>query len=661
MTRLLYPKLALSSIKRHLQIYGPYLGACTVMVSMYYLSMFLAAHSGLQAMQGSETLRQLLLFGAAVVGIFACIFLFYTNSFLIKRRKRELGLYNVLGMEKRHIARILVWETLFAALFSLGIGLGAGILFSKLILLVLLRLVDFPIPFGFEVPVQAVLTTLQLFGPLFLVLLASSLYQVRLAQPIELLRAEAAGEREPKARWFLALLGLVALGAGYFLALTIHHPLDALVFFFVAVVLVIIGTYLLFTTGSIALLKLLRQSKRFYYRPRPFLAVSGMLYRMKQNGVGLANICILSTMVLVTLSTTVSLYVGLEDVLRTRYPRQIVLRLDSCEPEVMAPVQSAVAAVLEHYELEAVDRVEYRFLSFPVSREGDTFSTSREYLTGFAGSAASLQLIPLEDYNRLVAEPVSLEENEVLVYYNREPYGRATLQFLDRTFVVKESLTSLPGNGLSSTETFGAYYVIVRDLGIMAQLAEHPTLQWPGAVLANYSLGFDLNTSRERAVAFYQDLKRALPQQAAAPVWVESRDEARADFHVLYGGLFFLGAFLGTLFVLGTVLIIYYKQVTEGFEDRRRYLILRQVGMSSSEVRGSIKSQVLSVFFLPLAAAGVHVAFAFPMMTKLLLVLNLGNSRLFALCTALTFAAFALLYTLVYRATTRAYYRLAAV
>ena len=660
MPKLFYAKLAASSIKRHFQVYAPYLGASTAMVSMFYLIMFLAANTGLGGMLGGDTLRQLFNFGAIVVGLFAVIFLFYTNSFLIRRRQPELGLYNILGLEKRHIAKILGWETLFIALFSLAVGLGAGVLLSKLILLVLLRILDFPVAIGFEVPRLALTTTLKLFAALFLVILAYSVGQVGLARPIELLKAEAAGEREPKARWLWTLLGLASLSAGYFLALAISHPLDALIYFFVAVVLVMVGTYLLFTTGSIALLKLLRRSKRLYYRPKPFLAISGMLYRMKQHGVGLANICILSTMVLVTLSTTVSLYVGLEDVLRTRYPRQIVLRLDSYDSEVMAPVQSAVAATLERHGLEAVDRVEYRFLSFPVFRVGDTFSTDRELLSGFAGSMASLQLTPLEDYNRLVAEPVSLEENEVLVFYNRQPYEHATVQLLDRTFVVKGRLASLPGNGLSTTETFGSYYVIVQDLGMMQELSKHPTLQGRGAAMAGYGLGFDLNTSREGAVAFYHDLARALPRQEAAPVWVESRDEARGEFHVLHGGLFFLGAFLGTLFVMGTVLIIYYKQITEGFEDRRRYLILRQVGMSSLEVRSSIKSQVLSVFFLPLAAAGVHVAFAFPMITKLLVVLNLSNRSLFALCTALTFAAFALLYTLVYRATTRVYYRLAA-
>ena len=285
MPKLFYAKLAASSIKRHFQVYAPYLGASTAMVSMFYLIMFLAANTGLGGMLGGDTLRQLFNFGAIVVGLFAVIFLFYTNSFLIRRRQPELGLYNILGLEKRHIAKILGWETLFIALFSLAVGLGAGVLLSKLILLVLLRILDFPVAIGFEVPRLALTTTLKLFAALFLVILAYSVGQVGLARPIELLKAEAAGEREPKARWLWTLLGLASLSAGYFLALAISHPLDALIYFFVAVVLVMVGTYLLFTTGSIALLKLLRRSKRLYYRPKPFQAISGMLYRMKQHGV----------------------------------------------------------------------------------------------------------------------------------------------------------------------------------------------------------------------------------------------------------------------------------------------------------------------------------------------------------------------------------------
>lgn len=659
MPRLFYPKLAVSSIKRHSQVYGPYLAACTLMVTMFYLIMFLAAHSGLHSMQGSESLRQLLGFGAVVVGLFAVIFLFYTNSFLIRRRKRELGLYNILGMEKRHIARILSFETLFAAVFSMAAGLAAGVLLSKLILLVLLNLVAFPIPFGFEVPRLAVLTTLQLFSALFMVILASSLYQVRLAQPIDLLKAEAAGEWEPKARWLLALLGVFSLGAGYFLALAIEHPLDALVFFFVAVVLVMIGTYLLFTTGSIALLKLLRKNKRLYYRPRPFIAISGMLYRMKQNGVGLANICILSTMLLVTLSTTVSLFVGIEDVLRTRYPREIVIELDSYAAEAVEGIRRTTAGVLSRHGLAEQNLVEYRFLTFPVFKNGSKLLVEREAEAGLTGAYYNLYITPLEDYNRLVQEPVTLGEDEVLLYSNRGSYEYDTVEILDRQFAVKEKLDSLPGSGLSRTQTFGSYYLVVPDMAVMESLRQHPAWSRGGPARTLYLTGFDLDTSSEQAVALFSELRAALPKEIGW-VWAESRDEARAEFYVLYGGLFFLGIFLGTLFLLGTVLIIYYKQVTEGYEDRRRYVIMQQVGMSKQEVKRAIQGQVLSVFFLPLAAAGVHVVFSFRMITRLLILFNLTNTSLFVACTAATFAAFGLFYALVYRLTTRVYYRLAA-
>jgi len=653
-----YPKLALSSIKRHLQLYGPYLCASTTMVSMFYMILFVAENSGLSKMRGSDVLGQLLRFGVVVVGLFAVIFLFYTNSFLVRRRKRELGLYNAFGMEKRHIARILGWETFFIALFSIAAGLGSGILFSKLMLLLLFRILEAPIPFGFEVRLEAVLITVKLFSALYLVLFAFSVWQVRSAQAVELLKAEALGEREPKARWLLALLGCVTLGAGYYIAVVVADPLVALFSFFVAVILVIIGTYLLFTTGSIALLKLLRRSKPLYYRPKPFIAISGMLHRMKQNGVGLANICILSTMVLVTISTTVSLYVGLEDVLRTRYSREIVIRLDSYEPEAVAAVQAGTEAVLSRHGLEAAEKAEYRFLSLTAFRSGERLLTEKEVEPGLTGVRTSLHFTPLEDYNRMVQEPVSLQENEVLVYSNRGIYEHSTLEFLGRSFAVKEKLASLPGDGFSRTQTFASYYVVVRDMQVLEELRRNLTETEGRSAQTSYIRGFDLDTSAEEAAAVYRDLQESLPRKDL--IWVESRDEARQEFLAMYGGLFFLGLFLGTLFLLGTVLIIYYKQITEGYEDRRRFSIMQQVGMAGSEVRSAIRGQVLSVFFLPLAAAGVHIIFAFPMITKLLILFNLTNTALFAACTAVTFAVFAVFYACVYLATTKAYYRIAA-
>ncbi|HHT72896.1 MAG TPA: FtsX-like permease family protein [Firmicutes bacterium] len=658
MLKSIYLKLAVSSIRRNAQTYLPYLAAGIGMVAMFYIMLFLGHNGGLASMPGRDTLQQLLTFGAVVVGLFGVIFLFYTHNFLIRRRKKELGLYNVLGMEKAHIARIITWEALLTALASIGVGLGAGVLTSKLMLLVLVRILGFPAPIGFEIPGTAVTTTLQLFAVLFAAILVNSLRQVRSVQPIELLKESSIGEREPKARWFLAVLGFISLGIGYFLALTITHPLDALVYFFVAVIFVIVGTYLLFVVGSIALLKLLRRKKGLYYRPTPFIAISGMLHRMKQNAVGLANICILSTMVLVTLSTTTSLYVGIEEVLQIRYPREIVITAAGYGDEGIQWVKAETEAVLAGYGVSPAEVAEYRFFALPVFQYGSRFAADIEAEQGFSGSTFSLNLTPLEDYNRIAPEPVSLKEDEVLVYSNRGLYDHSVLEILGKRFTVKESLREFPARGLSMTEVFGSYYVVVRDMNVLEELRAAFAQTGSSRAQARYQLGFDLNTDHDQAVAVYHDLKSALRKNDEVFIGIQSREEARNDFFSLYGGLFFLGLFLGLVFIMGTVLIIYYKQITEGFEDRQRYVIMQQVGMGKDEVRNAIKSQVLAVFFLPLAVAAMHVAGAFKMITKLLTVFNLTNVPLFAACTLGTFLAFAALYALVYRATAKVYYRI---
>lgn len=660
MLNFIYSRLAVSSMRRSSRMYIPYLGAGMGMAAMFYIMMFLRNNTGLAVMRGGGEVQLMLTLGAMVVGFFAVIFLFYTHNFLIRQRKRELGLYNVLGMEKRHIARILAWETVFSAAISIGLGLGAGILTSKLMLLLLYRILRFPVPIGFEVSEAAVLTTVKLFTVIYAASLANAIRQVRLVEPLELLRAARMGEREPKTRWALALLGLASLGVGYAMALTIEHPLDALVYFFVAVIFVIIGTYLLFVAGSIAFLKLLRRNKRLYYRPRPFIAISGMIYRMKQHAVGLASICILSTMVLVTLSTTVSLYVGLEDVLHIRYPRENTIIMEGYDSGDIRWVRSQVAAVLERRGLSAQAEAEYRFLSFPAFQSGNRFLTGREVTQGLSGTSISLHITSLEDYNRLVPEPVFLAADEALVYTNRGTYQYPSIQLLGREFTVKGTLPEMPARGLATTEVFASCYLVVRDMGVVEEIRQAFVNQGNRAPQMRYQLGFDLNVPQEQAIAAFRDIKQVLSQNKDTFTSVQSREEARADFLSLYGGLFFLGLFLGLVFWLGTVLIIYYKQVTEGYEDRQRYVIMQQVGLSKAEVKSAINSQVLAVFFLPLVAAAAHVAASFKMATRLLTVLNLTNVALFASCTAGVFAGFAVLYTLVYRATARVYYRIVA-
>ena len=332
MTAALYARLARMNIQKNRKIYLPYILTCVGMVMMFYIVSFLATDKEVGSIAGGGMLQTLLRFSMGVIAVFALVFLFYSNSFLMKRRRKELGLYNMLGMGKRHIAQVLLWESAMVAAVSLASGLAAGILLSKFSQLVMLRLVDKAASFDFSVSGFAVIVTLALFAGLFFLILLNSLRQVRFSSAMELLRGGSAGEREPRANYVLALLGAGLLGAGYWLALTVVNPVEALVWFFVAVILVILGTYLLFISGSVALLKLLRRNRRYYYQTNHFVSVSGMFYRMKRNGAGLASICILSTMVLVMISSTTCLYLGADDALRERFTRNISITTDTKSP-----------------------------------------------------------------------------------------------------------------------------------------------------------------------------------------------------------------------------------------------------------------------------------------------------------------------------------------
>ncbi|NMB02133.1 MAG: ABC transporter permease [Firmicutes bacterium] len=649
-----YRKLAFTNIKRNAQTYIPYILSCILTVMMFYSIFAMAENDSLSRMSGGGDIKILLRMGTVIVGLFALIFLYYTNSFLIKRRKKEFGLFNILGMEKRHIAKTMVWETFYISFGSIALGIVAGTLVSKLVFLVLLKILSFPVPLGFQISGKAIVASLVLFGGIFILTLFYNLCQVHVAKPIELLKGNQLGEREPRTKWLLMLLGFVSLGAGYTLALRVEAPLAALKYFFTAVILVIIGTHCVFTAGSIGILKMLRHNKTFYYRPNKFIAVSGMIYRMKQNAVGLANICILSSMVLVTLSTTISLYIGVEDVLVDRYPQELVITSRGKSEEEMAELRSQVDKVLAKHNLTIQESVEYRYYALPGLFEGDTFITGNEYQPTNTPNIHLLAISPLEDVVRSQEEHHTLAENEIFLLGSRGTYTSDTLTVFGQTFRVKGQIESsvIYGDGLNLMVP--ATHIVVRDFAVVERLQQaEVALSGDSLSQITHYYGFNAAMNSQVGQAVYGDLRVALPGST-----VESRDASRMDFYTLYGGLFFLGIFLGTLFVMATVLIIYYKQITEGFEDKERYVIMQQVGMSREEVKGAVRSQVLMVFFLPLVTAGVHVAFAFKMIFKLLAIFNLHNITLYALCTLGTFAAFGLLYALVYAITAKVYYRI---
>ena len=638
-----FPRLALVNLIRNSRYYGPYLLSCGTLAAMYYILRFLAWNEVIQTVRGAGYLRSMMSIGCFVVALFSAVLLLYANSFVMKRRQKELGLYNILGLEKRHIAVLCFWETVLCAAVVIPGGIAAGILLSKLILLLLLKLVQIPVQFGFSVSVKGMGETAALLGILFLLALLWNLFRLGRSRPIELLHSDSAGEREPKTKRLLAALGLAALLGGYAIALITRNPVNALMLFFVAVFLVMLGTYCLFTAGSVALLKRLRANVKFYYQTRHFTAVSGLLYRMKQNAVGLSNICILACMVLVTVSATLCLYLGAESSLDASYPDDILVSQtlpdDADSAATLDLVQRTVADAGRQvtdlrYELSA---------SFSARYSDQTLLTDPDR----DGILTEVTVLTVEEYSRLTGEVVTLEGNEVLACADGDLQLPETFFYEGTPIRVKARLENFPAGNRAIVSDRAA-------LGLVADgtLAEHLI----DTDLARRTFRIHLNTdgtdSEKLACA------KAVLAASDGKYSVVSRQEMSEEFYAMYGGFLFLGLFLGLLFLLATVLIIYYKQISEGYEDQRRYQIMQQVGMSRREVGASIRGQILLVFFLPLLAAGVHILAAFPMLCRILELFGLNDVRLFALCTAGALAVFAAVYALVYGLTARTYERI---
>nr|WP_296465275.1 FtsX-like permease family protein [uncultured Acetatifactor sp.] len=653
-----YPKLAAGNMKKNARTYVPYMLTCIITVAMYYIVKSLSQNPGVKEMIGGGYLSELMFIGSHVVALFAVIFLFYTNSFLVKRRKKEFGVFNILGMEKRHLAWVLGWETAYLALGSLVLGLLLGIIMDKAMYLLVGKIIGGGVPLGFFVSARVIGQTVQIFAVIFLLICINAIRQVHVADPIALLQAGNAGEKEPSTRWLLALAGLVSVGGGYYIAVTVSDPLASLLLFFVAVVLVIIGTYLLFTAGSIALLKILRKNRKYYYRTRHFVSVSGMIYRMKQNAVGLANICVLSTMVLVMVSTTTSLMIGMEDVVRERYPADIMVYFKEDAPQGNQAYIEAIRALQRERSLAVKNEMAYLYLGLSASHEYKYEESHEIGVTSALDSMDELFFIALEDYNAVMKERKTLEEDEVMVYSNRTSFDIPVFRLLGREYRVAEKLDSFVGNGQYSANISNTIYIVVPDREALLEIYDaQRELPGENARGIRQVYGFDMDADEEEQNAFYNALLDCMAQNGISAV-TEARAEAKSSFISLYGGLFFIGVFLGVLFVMATVLIIYYKQISEGYDDRERFSIMQKVGMSRDEVKSAIHSQVVTVFFLPLIVAGIHVTAAFPLISKLLVLMQLTNTKLFIACTGACFLVFAVMYVFVYNLTARTYYRI---
>ena len=668
MTHKLYPRLAWQGITKNKRLYLPFLLTCVGMVTMTYILLSLASSPILKTFPGGDTMPMILGMVSFVMAAFAVLFLFYTNSFLIRRRNREFGLYNILGMGKGNLAKVLAWETVIMALISIAGGEVLGIALGKLFELLLINIVDGTVQMQFTVSVPATTMTTILYLAIFALLFLRSLVTVCKTNAAALLRSEACGEKPPKANWVFGLAGFLILGAAYYIAVTIKQPLTALAVFFIAVLMVIAATYLIFISGSVVLCRALQKNKRYYYQKNHFISVSSMAYRMKRNGAGLASICILATMVLVMLSSTTCLYFGKEDALRTRYPSDLSVELRFTKDEGgmdeanIAIARGMIEDVIKQDGLDVQGQFDIRSAWFSGLLTGNTFSRAEESTLMDYERAVDLTLLPLEDYDRMTGESLTLAPDEAYFCCPRMAYTQPDIRIGELTYQIKGQLPSFGGFGADSANITTTIYLIVPDFDAAVNALRTQNTRYPVVVSWQYS--FDSGSPDEAQIAFLRDMMGTFADNREGLVYVSYTVESiafnRGDFVGTYGSLFFLAILLSIVFLAAAVLILYYKQISEGYEDQARFEIMQRVGMTKTDIRKSINSQLLLVFFLPLLFAGLHLGFAFPFIHKLLMLFNLTNLKLLIGTTVVTFAIYAVFYTLVYRITSNSYYSIVA-
>lgn len=669
----IYGKLALSNIKNNKQFYLPYLLMGIMSVVMYYTIVAMLNNEGIRSMRGAEFIATFLGLGQIVVSLFIIIFMFYTNSFIMKRRKKELGIYNILGMEKKHIAKVLTIESMITAAISILGGLAAGIVFNKLLMMLLYSLVRIDSAIQFTISKKGIVSTIILFVIIYGITLIYNLLQVKLANPIELLRSRNVGEKEPKTKIIMTILGLVCVGWGYYISITTESPLEAITLFFVAVILVIIGTYALFTAGSIAFLKLLRKNKNYYYQTTHFTAVSGMLYRMKQNAVGLANICILSTMVLVMLSTSVSMFLGVEDELLTRYPSDISISANIAAEVDCGEVLEVAKETIKEQGNVITEEKEIFSLGVTALLENGVFSggDSNQMMSDIDMSALyTLTFCDRQNGQAFCDREFSKLKKDEVYLIGYPAYEQETVSFFGEEFKVAEFIEKKDKDEAHMISAVGGnYYVILSDEAMLDTIYRKQKKSY-GENASDYRYRAYLNiegTPEEKAKCsslIYEKIGTAIADEKSKihgnvlSYYVESREGNRADFYAINGGLLFLGLFLGVMFLMVTCLIIYFKQISEGYEDKERFIIMQKVGMSRSEVKKTITTQVRMVFILPILVAAIHVAAAYPIIVRLLALLNLTNVSLFAVYLAGTILVFGMIYYIMFKLTSRSYYHI---
>lgn len=655
-----YLKLASTNLKKNHRGYLPFLISMLFLVAINTMTQVIVNNEGMRALPGGDSASSMFGLGHIVIMIFTVIFSFYTNSFLLKQRKKELGLYNILGLGKRELYQLMIWESFLSFFIVLITGLITGVVLSKLAFLVLRRLISVGNEFVFQLLPESLGFVFLLFLGIFFLLLLINCWQIKKTNPISLLHGSKKGEQEPKARWIIAILGLVFLGSGYGIAVTIDSPISALTLFFVAIILVILGTYCLFMAGSIALLKLLKRNERFYYKTNHFISISSMMHRMKQNAAGLASICILSTMVLVTAATTGSLFFGQKDVENTRYPRDVMISTVQ-QPEKVKAAIEAVSAEKQAPITKQVYLTSTKSIMFQPKNGNYQLTPLEDFYNSKSATIALISFMTAQEYAKHTDETVNLKDDEIYFYPVSGDIDGNQLKLENQKFKIKKRINKFPGIN-QQIELTDSFVVILANQSVLEQCLSDwfPKKAVAAENYPEYNFMFNTDLKGEKnQLDFAQTLRNQLNQQLGdSQVRIVDKYTFVSENKIFTGGFFFLGIIFGATFILATALIIYYKQISEGIDDRERFEILQKVGMSHREVKKVIRSQVMMVFSFPLVVAVIHLGFAFPLIKKLLVLFGLVNWKLFLLVCVIVTVIFAILYFVVYRLTARSYYQL---
>lgn len=673
-----YLRLALDGIRKNRTLYKPYLLTCVMMTTVYYILGFLYRSNLVASMSGGGSLQLVLGLGTFVITAFSALFLFYTNSFLIRKRKKEFGLYNVLGMDKKNLGRILFWENLLVYGFYCILGILTGAALSKLSELILLKLMGMPAGYRFRLPIGLAAKTALYFAGISFLIYLNGLRQIRFSSAIDLVKSENTGEKPPKANGLLGAAGLVLLAAAYYLAVSIQQPLSALVFFFIAVLMVIAATYLIFIAGSVVFCRLLQKNKGFYYRPQNFVSVSSMVYRMKRNGAGLASICILLTMVLVMVSSSATLYLGKEDAISARYPRQVQV---TCNWYGMAEDDGSVCSALLKAAEEGAgalvkkgtERNYYEYTISGLLKNGHVsveLDDSSNLSFIHYDDICEVHFIDLADYNRIEGKNETLQPGEAILCAVKTGKIGDTFSVEDVQVKVVKRIDedALSFDGASQTSVCSSVFLIAADRdSLIRSLKSKVDYNGEPMLLLRWFYQFDaidpdsqLQAAAAVRKAFTDNISKQDLGKPHLNWYASAHDAERGDFYSTFGGLFFIGLLLSLVFLAAAALIIYYKQISEGLEDQARFAIMQKVGMTKQDIKRTINAQMSAVFLLPILFAVLHLCFAFPFINKLLMLFGLFHEGLLARLTAASAAVCILFYLAVYRLTSNVYYSIVA-